>query len=522
MVNEAFTIRVPSSGPDMPASTPGYVLTIQADGTSVKAEPAGGGGAGTPLTLVAYVDAAAAAGGNGFNSLTQAFNTAQDAFDAGYRSLYFAPGTYADLAITGDDNVLLCGLVQPGKQGQNQVLLSSITIAKGGGDVCLQNLSCADVTDTSLVPIVLTLVDASMSGGITGTNTVLRTGTETETQSAGFRPNVISGDVACAAADLSYTLITGTLGCSTLSAQFCSIGAATASGAATLRNCSANGAFTGTALTISDSTVAGALTLTGACDGQDSTLSGAVDITGATTFRNVRALDAFHGHAAGTLAQSSFAGAFQLDGNAAVVRCTFDSAADTTLFLGAGVSAANDSSFAGVVQCNGSLFNLFDCDYAKTITATTGLTLRQCRPTGATPDLQSNALSLDSETERSVLAAGCNISSAIRALSLGQGGRASLLSVTASVDFSAALRAVATRGALGADIVLTINEASGVATEPFFVDCWQSVHTVTVKDSAAATLVVCPAQTAGTGARYTFGISVTTGKAVLITAREAL
>ncbi len=40
MVDTAFVIRTGPSGPDMPAGTPGYVLTVQPDGLSVKPEPA--------------------------------------------------------------------------------------------------------------------------------------------------------------------------------------------------------------------------------------------------------------------------------------------------------------------------------------------------------------------------------------------------------------------------------------------------------------------------------------------------
>ena len=44
MTNPALVLRGGNSGPTFSDSTPGYVLTIQADGKSVKPEPGGGGG----------------------------------------------------------------------------------------------------------------------------------------------------------------------------------------------------------------------------------------------------------------------------------------------------------------------------------------------------------------------------------------------------------------------------------------------------------------------------------------------
>lgn len=44
MANPEFKIRQPQSGPTVEGMTPGFVLKVQADGASLKAEPGGGGG----------------------------------------------------------------------------------------------------------------------------------------------------------------------------------------------------------------------------------------------------------------------------------------------------------------------------------------------------------------------------------------------------------------------------------------------------------------------------------------------
>jgi len=88
MVDAAFVIRTGASGPDMPQSTPGNVLTVQPDGFSVAAEPVPvtPGGSITPLALVLNVDSSGtpivpdgAFSGDKAYAGSSAVQTAQDA-----------------------------------------------------------------------------------------------------------------------------------------------------------------------------------------------------------------------------------------------------------------------------------------------------------------------------------------------------------------------------------------------------------------------------------------------------------
>lgn len=56
MSNPVILLRGAPSGPDLDPSTPGYVLTVQADGRSVRAEPAGGGGGTTVFLASAEIN----------------------------------------------------------------------------------------------------------------------------------------------------------------------------------------------------------------------------------------------------------------------------------------------------------------------------------------------------------------------------------------------------------------------------------------------------------------------------------
>ncbi len=211
MVDTAFVIRTGPSGPDMPQGTPGYVLTVQPDGLSVKPEPAPGGSL-SPLTKVAYADAAASPGGNG--SIGSPFVSPQEAHDANFSLCYLAPGTYGALAIT--NAAFACqGLAPPGITGTGDVSIGAVTVSGGGSNVGFQSCTFDGITDTS-AGCIITLVDAVSTTDIAGTiNTTLRTGSAVP----GTRPGIpsvriqgaVTGPIFSAA--LAYTTVTGALAC---------------------------------------------------------------------------------------------------------------------------------------------------------------------------------------------------------------------------------------------------------------------------------------------------------------------
>jgi hypothetical protein len=108
VVDSAFVIRVGPSGPDMPQGTPGFVLTVQPDGLSVKPEPAGGGGGSiTPFTNVVTVDdSSTAVSPDGAWSQAQAFPNLQDGITALGTfggTVYLAGGEYSsNVTIDGE------------------------------------------------------------------------------------------------------------------------------------------------------------------------------------------------------------------------------------------------------------------------------------------------------------------------------------------------------------------------------------------------------------------------------------
>lgn len=186
MVNEAFTIRIPANGPDMPASTPGHVLTVQANGISVKAEalPTPPGGTITPLHAALTCDpAGTAAEPDGSWSGAQSFILLQEAITAlaaqSGGSVSLPPGTYTQALTINEQTTLLRGLgPRTGIDGSPDV---SPTFAKLGGSIALnasdalckltlENLTCnATIDDGTGSDLALIGMVGNGAINITGT-----------------------------------------------------------------------------------------------------------------------------------------------------------------------------------------------------------------------------------------------------------------------------------------------------------------------------------------------------------------
>jgi hypothetical protein len=412
MANEAFVIRTAPSGPDAPAGTPGYVLTVQADGVSVAPEPPGAGGSVTPLTRVYNVDFdGTATTPTGAFSGDKAFNGATCTQDA------------VDVAAVVGDAVVLVAKANPTPEAVN------LTPGTTATRICLRSwqLERSDGTLLSSFP----------------------------------QPQL--GAVTC---DMGGAPVAGLVQIEGF----------------TLGSLALNGAGAYLAKVV-QCTIAG--NLTGAA--QQPALYGSV-VSG-----NVTGLDAID---------------------------LFDSTITGTLTTNTGIAIWRGSTVNGgtIDQCDA-----VDCKILGSLgggTTAGGLKFRNCTMPST---VILSTCSLDATSELQALKAGAEFRDTIFALSTGQGGDASPVSGNITLNYSGPLRGIVCATTLTASITIVLDETSGIALQPFFLDIYNTTgHTITVHDSAAATLVVCATQAAGTGARYTFGISGTTGKVVLVTPREAL
>ncbi len=123
-----------------------------------------------PLTQWFYVDSANAGAQTG--SIAQPYVSPTAAFAAhttGNITLAIAAGTYATaLSLSGDRNITMIGLCEPGDQ---TVILGAVSVAfatNPGHTLTLQNLSVTTVASTSAVQDNISLIDTHASGTITG------------------------------------------------------------------------------------------------------------------------------------------------------------------------------------------------------------------------------------------------------------------------------------------------------------------------------------------------------------------
>jgi hypothetical protein len=394
MVDAAFVIRTGPSGPDMPQSTPGNVLTVQADGVSVAAEPVPTPPSGgiTPLALVLNVD----------SSGTPIVADGAFSGDKAYAGSSAVQDAQAAAVLAGSAVVLISNCTEEavtfGNGGAVRLLIRSYQEQRVDG----QNLSTtpfpklgACSIDMGAAPAGGPLIDLA---GLTF---------------ASFAFNGAGG----------YT--------STMTQCFVS-GNLTGSGGqqpALYGTCVAGDATVGQ-LDLYESQVIGILTLTapGTSKWRNATV-------GACT---VDAVDAFNCRIAGLLGGGTTPGA-----------CKFR-------------------------QCN----------------IVAGVT---------------SSCSLDAETELVSMKGGAAFGDTVFALSAGQGGDASPITGSQAFDFSGPTRAFICATVLAGNIVVTLNETAGADGDQFWIDVYNTTaHTVTIKDSAATTLKVCPTEAAGAGTRYFF------------------
>lgn len=408
MTNDpSFEIRrAPSGDNAIPLSTPGNVLTIQADGTSVAGEPVPGGGSVTPIALVYNVDSSGtAATPNGAFSGDLAFNGSTAVQDAVTAASAFSDAVVAvsnctveDLVLTGDIILSLRSYQSQRVDGQNLSTtpfpkLGNVTVdmgaaPTGGPRIEFEGFTFASLSFQGAGAYAAKVTQCFVSGGLIGTIA----------QQPALYGSTVVDDVTIGQLDLYESQIVGS---TTL----------TTDGLSIWRN-----------------------SIVGVC--------------------TVSALDAFNCTIGGLLGGSTTPGA-----------CKF----------------------------------------------------RQCKINAGI----TSSCSLDAESELFAMKNGAHFDDTIFALSLGQGGDASPITATQSFDFSGVTRGFICATVLAGNIVVTLNETSGADLDGFYIDCYNTTaHTVTVHDSAAATLKVLPTQADGTGTRYFFGISATTHKVVYLSSKK--
>lgn len=475
MANEAFRIRIPPSGPDMPAGTPGFVLTVQPNGVDVAPEaPAGPGGSVTPLNAVAVTDAASTAGTpDGAWSGDKAFATVGAAIVAlstfGGGGIPIAPGQYTEVLDASGLSLEMYGLgsAQPlTVNTMTTVLHGSLTIggSEPSGFVSLRNLQYDGA------------IDGTGSGGLRTENVICR----------------------------------GPANLATMDSRWSSFGTnpITALGQ----------------LTDFQSTFFQAVTVTGNTSARGSTFSNT--FTGATVQAEGCTFSAAHFTGVSLLTNCNFAaGALQVDAAATIDNCKFPDATATNLIIGgAGTTTqVNGTTFAGIVEFGDGVFNVYGCTFAKAVATTSPGTLRMYGcifdTSGSTFSLASAKLFMDAASERNALLAGVDINVVIHAL--GQDGDAlTITSTDATVDFTAQTRGYLKQQTLTANHTFQINTTGNVAnTQTWTIDNYnRTANTLTVKDDTGAAIPggVLGQVAAGEALRYVFGISATTGHAVLI------
>lgn len=222
-------------------------------------------------------------------------------------------------------------------------------------------------------------------------------------------------------------------------------------------------------------------------------------------------------------------GAIQTDDAANVDNSSFLDAATVNLFIGGAstVSQISNSNFSGVTQFGDGITNVYSSTFRKAVATTAPGTLKMYGciydTSGSTFSLSSSNLFLDGTSERNALLAGVDITVVIHALSVGQGGDAlKITSTDQTVDFTAQTRGYLSQNTLTADHTFKIQGTGKVDNaQIWIVDNYnRTAHTLTVQDDTGATIETLGTVAAGTALRYTFGLSQTTGKIVLVSIQK--
>lgn len=268
------------------------------------------------------------------------------------------------------------------------------------------------------------------------------------------------------------------------------------------RASSADITITGTLTTLSSST-SGTIACS-AANLKDSTIGGDFHANGSPSlYQNTTFSAAFRSEGVSVCRDCTFAGSVRFDDPVTMSGCTLTDSADTMLFLGSGVHV-RDSNFAGSVNCEND-GDFFNCDFAKSVSASTALVFRQCRPTNEVATFAAPSCSMDRATETAGLKLGCAWSTDIT--SLDGDGNAAVIAGSATVDFTGSTRRYIPRNQTSVATTLSLTGAIGLqifTIDTYSTDAQTVLFGVVPIGPDGGDL---PAQASGTGRRHEFQVS---------------
>lgn len=477
------------------------------------------GGIINPLTNTAFVDAGFTLSGPANGSIAAPFATIQAAIDEGFSSILVAPGTYADPIAISDAQITIQSL----DANPASVVISGAINVNALCTLTLVGVTWTSIQDNVALPDTTTLVLHNAPGGtITGSDgTILKATADTSA--------VLGACDALGNATLRNIACTGVMSATLTVTAFNSSFDADLNAAFTnLTDCNTTlttGTVNTNSLNAKGTNFGGDVTTGTPTDtAEDCTFSGTANFVTAKLTRCVFNDDC---HANGNLNAIACAwqtGQLRVDGIATFDNCTIEDAAATALFLnGAGVSSFQNCVWSGVLQMGDGVFRHYDSTFKKAIATTAPGTaeFRNCvfDTSGGSFSINSAKLFFDSASEINALLANVSINVTIHVLDSSQDGNAMFISDNNdTVDFTDETRGVLGQNVLSANRTLEIDTTGSVGdTQTWKISNYnRTAHTLDVVDDTAAAIVSLGTVPAGTALLYTFGISQTTHKAVLV------
>lgn len=245
--------------------------------------------------------------------------------------------------------------------------------------------------------------------------------------------------------------------------------------------------------TVENSLLQESFTALGSCRAVGSIFAGPVDLQTSGDVDNCRFIDDLRVRAAPRMAGIVVAGQLRVDTGGTIDNSDITSSADTCLLL-AGADETlkvTGTKFVGSVQFGDGNFEMGECTFAKALATTADGVLRLTNASydvsGGAFSIASAHLEMDATSELRAHVDGLDISVAIHALSLGQGGNSSFFETTATYTFTDTpgdIARVHTFTSIAAGQVLTLDPTGALGKGGFYFDMWAQDNPVQVKVGA--------------------------------------
>lgn len=477
------------------------------------------GGIINPLTQVAFVDAGFTLSGAANGSVAAPFAKIQDAIDAGFTSILIAPGTYADAIAPADPTLTIQSL----DANPASVVISGQFNLNSVVALTLVGVTWTSMQDNTTLPDKCTLVLHNSPGGtiVGNDDTILKATADVSA--------LLGNTSAMGLVTLRNIACTGTMAStSTITAFSSSFDNGLSATDTNLTDCNTSlitGNVSTTSLNAKNTNFGGTVVTANANDSAEGcTFSGTSDWTSAKFSRCVFN-DTCHATGAVTASECRWTtNQLHIDGVANLTDCTIEDPGSTALLLNAaGVSSFWNCVWSSVVQMGDGTFRHYDSTFKKAIASTApGIPeFRNCvfDTSGGAFAINSAQLFFDSASEISALLANVSISVTIHVLDSSQSGNAMFVSDNNdTVDFTDETRGFLGQNVLSANRTFELDTTGSVGdTQTWKISSYnRTAHTLDVVDDTAAPIISIGTSPAGTGLLYTFGISQTTHKAVLV------